>query len=134
MTVKTLEDWKEHAEEWEALAYRYQAQRDALAAHVERLKSLGSLLVRNIDEGGGEDDFYDLIEKWKGATNESPTTSLARRDAEKLGDIALRLDREGHELLQSHSAHQNALGRERMAAATIMANESMRLRRQAEED
>ncbi|MDR5887520.1 hypothetical protein [Vreelandella janggokensis] len=63
-------------------------ERDALAAHVERLQEAlrGSLLLVENDlvpalEGAGELD--EDIGEWKAAMYESPATSLARRDAIK---------------------------------------------------
>lgn len=46
-----------------------------LAAHLKRIQSIGSLLVRNLDECGNLEDMCDLIEKWKSAIDEGPANS-----------------------------------------------------------
>ncbi|WP_237673660.1 hypothetical protein [Vreelandella profundi] len=56
------------------------AREKALAAHLGRIQSLGSLLVRNLDECGNLEDMCDLIEKWKSVVQEGSKNSLARRD------------------------------------------------------
>lgn len=77
------------AHDWEQLAYRYQAERDALAAHVERLSTairyatdyLGGNKLNTI--GHGSKAHRELVD----AAGETPTTSLARLKAEAKNEL-----------------------------------------------
>lgn len=78
----TIEREQYRAAEEAQIALRAKAVEgeQVLAAHAARIKSLGSLLVRNLDECGNLEDMCDLIEKWKSAVEERPANSIARRD------------------------------------------------------
>ncbi len=102
MTVKTLEDWKEHAEEWEALAYRYQAERDALAAHVERLREALRLAKINLaySEDGFAPQYRNICRK---ALEATPQASLAHLKAEWQAEALENLAAEFREAWPHHN-------------------------------
>lgn len=110
-------------------------ERDALAAHVERLQEAlrESLLLVENDlvpalEGAGELD--EDIEEWKAAMSESPATSLARRDLLNQADAMERLADLKHR--ESEAEEDFNLRSKQAYAAVCAANECTRLRQQAE--
>lgn len=109
------------------------AERNALVAHqadlVRELSACQGVLHSLANSGEVTQQYANEA---KAVLKRTKEASLARRDAEMLGEFALRLDREGDAMLSTRSIEQQGLGRKRKYAAIVVANESTRLRRQAE--
>ena len=125
----TVEEVLDRLRECDALAARYTALADEVRTLIQDSDGLAGYHLNGEVACWSELEVGHLL----GEPGEVGKAVLAHRDAELLGNIAMRLDEEGNRLIgEAVNAEQTWLGRERKAAACILANESTRIRRQAE--
>jgi len=102
------------------------ARVEALVAHIPQ----ASLTIDAILKTEGSPLY--LASKMRRWRSQEPTTSLALHDAARIGDLAMRWDREGDAQLESGCSGIEHQGRGRKYAACLAANESNRIRKEAQ--
>jgi len=119
-----LRQWREYG--------TLEKERDALAAHLARLRGLGQL-VRNAatDMANiGTEELFDRAEKWDAALEDSPTTSFARLKAEWCEQHAKRfMELADNARINGYAAHADGVDE----MAQELKDEAAELRRQAQE-
>lgn len=128
MTLELITQLREVEAREQALAARYAALADEVRAMIQDSDGLAGYHLNGEVACWSELEVGHLLSE----PEDLGEKVLARRDADMLGDLAMRLDREGDAMLSTRSVEQQALGRKRRYAANVVANESMRLRRQAD--